>query len=466
MLCGVRLPLAAVPVLAAALAACGGDGASPAATRADAGASARTTRDTPARAAQAGDAWAHLGALAAVGTHNRGTRAAGTPGGVATEELIATRLRAAGWTVRFDRVPFPFFDERRPPVVALPGGRTRRGGADVRTLTYSPGGTARARLARVGGDRADAGCDAGDWRGFPRGRIALVRRGVCPFAAKARRAASAGAAAAIIIDASARGARGPVRGTLGAPGWRIPVVAVDADGAAALARAGNGAVRVRVDAVSGQRAGRNVIAERAGTDAGGPVVMAGAHLDSVPDGPGVNDDGSGVAALLALAERLGPGERSRATLRLGFWTAEELGLYGSRRYVRTLSDAERRRLRSYVNLDMIASPNAVLETYGSGDTEAALRRALDARGPAPASSSTGGASDHAAFQRAGVEVGGVFTGASERVDGAQARRFGADAGRSADPCYHRACDTLANANRPMLERVTDAVEAAVRELAG
>jgi len=208
MLCGVRLELAAVLVLAAALAACGGDGASPAATRADAGASARTTRDTPARAAQAGDAWAHLGALAAVGTQNRGTRAAGTPGGVATEELIATRLRDAGWTVRFDRVPFPFFDERRPPVVALPGGRTLRAGADVRTLTYSPGGTARARLARVGGDRADAGCRAGDWRGFARGRIALVRRGVCPFAAKARRAAAAGAAAAIIVDASARGTRG------------------------------------------------------------------------------------------------------------------------------------------------------------------------------------------------------------------------------------------------------------------
>jgi Zn-dependent M28 family amino/carboxypeptidase len=465
----VRTALLAVLVLAAALAGCGGDGTSPGATSADAGdagATARTTREARARAAQAGDAWAHLTALAAVGTRNRGTRAAGTPGGVATEDLIATRLRAAGWAVRFDRVPFPFFDERRPPAVALPGGRTLRAGTDVRTLTYSPGGTARAPLARVGGNRANAGCAAGDWRGFPRGRIALVRRGVCPFAAKARRAATAGAAAVIIVDAGARGARGPVRGTLGAPGIRIPVVAVDADGAAALARAGAGAVRVRVDAVSEQRAGRNVIAELVGRDAGGPVVMAGAHLDSVADGPGVNDDGSGVAALLALAGRLAAGERPRATLRLGFWTAEELGLYGSRRYVQTLSDAERRRLRSYVNLDMVASPNAVLETYGSRDTEAALRRAFDARGPAPARSSIGGASDHAAFQRAGVEVGGVFTGASERVGAAEARRFGARAGRPADPCYHRACDTLANANRPMLERVTDAVEVALRELAG
>jgi len=244
------------------------------------------------------------------------------------------------------------------------------------------------------------------------------------------------------------------------------VVAVDADAGTAMEAATGRVVRIQVDAVSERRTGRNVIAELAGRDAGGPVVMAGAHLDSVADGPGINDDGSGVAALLAIAGRLGAGERPRATVRLGFWTAEELGLYGSRRYVRTLSDAERRRLRSYVNLDMVGSPNAILETYGSGGTEAALRRALDARGPEPDRSSIGGASDHAPFQRAGVEVGGVFTGASERVDASEARRFDARPGRPADPCYHRACDTLSNVNRPMLERVTDAVEVALRDLAG
>jgi len=207
-----------------------------------------------------------------------------------------------------------------------------------------------------------------------------------------------------------------------------------------------------------------VLAELPGTG-GDRVVMAGAHLDSVPEGPGINDDGSGVATLLALADRLGRGPRPRDTLRLGFWTAEELGLYGSRRYVQSLSAADRRRIGSYVNLDMVGSPNAVVETYGSGATEAALRRALDARGPAPASSSIGGASDHASFQRAGIEVGGVFTGASERVSAEAARRFGARAGRPADPCYHRACDRLANVDRAMLERVADAVEAALRSLA-
>jgi aminopeptidase S len=108
----------------------------------------------------------------------------------------------------------------------------------------------------------------------------------------------------------------------------------------------------------------------------------------------------------------------------------------------------------------------VLETYGSGETEAALRRALAARGPVPNHSSIGGASDHASFQRAGIEVGGVFTGASGRVSRASAERFGARAGRPAEPCYHQACDTLRNVNRPVLGRVADAVEVAVRSLAG
>jgi hypothetical protein len=446
-----------------ALAGCGGgeDGGD---TQTSAGTGPATTARDARAVGVSADPWPHLQALDAVGRRNGGTRAAGTPGGAATEDLVAQRLRAAGWTVRFQRVTFPFFDERRPPVVALPSGRRLAEDRDVRTLAYSSGGTARAPVRVVGGGRPDAGCRPGDWDGFPRGRIALVRRGVCPFAAKARRAQAAGATAVLVEDREATGDRGPVSGTLGAPGVRIPVVAVDADAAVALARAG-GRIRVRVDAVSERRAARDVLAELAGTD-GDRVVMAGAHIDSVPAGPGLNDDGSGTATLLALAARLGSGPRPRDTLRLGFWTAEELGLYGSRAYVRGLPATERRRIRSYVNLDMVGSPNAVLETYGSGDTEAALRRALDARGPVPNAGSIGGASDHAAFQRAGIEVGGVFTGASGRVGAASAERFGATAGRPADPCYHRACDTLQNVDRGSVETVADAVEAALRSLAG
>ena len=106
--------------------------------------------------------------------------------------------------------------------------------------------------------------------------------------------------------------------------------------------------------------------------------MVGAHLDSVREGPGINDNGSGVAVTLALAERL----RNQRGLRFGFWGAEELGLYGSRRYVASLSAAERRRITGYLNLDMLGSPNAVRYLYGAGRVRDALDQGA-ARAQAP-----------------------------------------------------------------------------------
>jgi aminopeptidase S len=157
------------------------------------------------------------------------------------------------------------------------------------------------------------------------------------------------------------------------------------------------------------------------------VVMAGAHLDSVVAGPGLNDNGSGVAAVLEVAEQLASRPLADgAALRVGFWGAEEIGLVGSRRYVRGLSAAERRRIRAYVNLDMVGSPHAKADVY-AGDgadgrrIEAALREGL----PAGAGEERlGGASDHASFAGAGIPVGGIFTGL--------------------DDCYHRACDRIGN----------------------
>ena len=90
--------------------------------------------------------------------------------------------------------------------------------------------------------------------------------------------------------------------------------------------------------------------------------MLGAHLDSVVDGPGINDNGSGVAALLELARALG-GSRPGATIRLAFWSAEELGLHGSSRYVAGLSDEERDGILVYLNADMVASPNGFAGVY-------------------------------------------------------------------------------------------------------
>jgi aminopeptidase S len=187
-----------------------------------------------------------------------------------------------------------------------------------------------------------------------------------------------------------------------------------------------------------------VIAETAGPS-GGRVVMAGGHLDSVPAGPGINDNGSGVAALLELADALG-GRAPGARVRLAFWGAEELGLFGSRRYVARLDREARDRIVAYLNLDMVGSPEPTRGVYS--DTDPGIERLLRRLVGPDAEQESAGASDHAPFERAGIRVGGLFTGA----------------GRPHDLCYHRACDDLDNVDTPVLVEMARAAAEAVEEL--
>jgi Peptidase family M28/PA domain len=381
----------------------------------------------------------HLRALQEIADRHGNARAAGTGGYESSARYVAARLREAGWRVRLQPLRFPFFRERSASLAA--DGRRLLPGRDFRVMTHSGGGRASGSVRGAG-----LGCEREDYEGVDRGGVALVRRGQCLFRVKALNAQRSGLAGLLLVDPALRGE--PFSATLGGPGVRIPVVVLGAE-AARTARPGT-QVRLAVDAVSERRVTHNVIAA-SGAGSGGRVVMAGAHLDSVPAGPGINDNGSGVAALLEAAEALGrrpPGAR----VRLAFWAAEELGLYGSRRYVRSLSARERGRIAAYVNLDMVGSRNAVREIYdGAAPIERALRRAL-AR---PAGrEQMGASSDHAPFRRAGIPVGGLYTGAAERAPG----------GRPRDPCYHRRCDTIDNVNRGVLLEMARAAAKALGEL--
>jgi aminopeptidase S len=165
--------------------------------------------------------------------------------------------------------------------------------------------------------------------------------------------------------------------------------------------------------------------------------MAGAHLDSVPDGPGVNDDGSGVAALLEVARTFGP--RPPGRVRLGFWGAEEEGLIGSRAYVRSLTDGQRREITAYLNFDMLGSPNAVAAVYSDGDPR--LGRLLRRVRPGPERAIlVGNRSDASSFQGRGVPINGLYSGSDEPGPG----------GKPRDPCYHLPCDTFANVSMASL----------------
>jgi aminopeptidase S len=102
---------------------------------------------------------------------------------------------------------------------------------------------------------------------------------------------------------------------------------------------------------------RNVVAQTRTGDPG-RVVMIGAHLDSVPDGPGIVDNGSGVASLLEIATRLGPDPSVQNSVQFAFFGNEEAGVRGSTGYVDGLSDDDRQKIQMYLNVDMVASPNA------------------------------------------------------------------------------------------------------------
>ena len=440
-------------------AGCGGGDAPPKRLRASTSAAAAAARAAAAPALAERLAF-HLDALARAAREHDGNRAAGTPGGAASEDHVERALRAAGFAVRRQRVSFDQFVERHPPTLRRPG-RAFRAPREIRTLEFSPAGTVTGRVRAVPG----LGCRAADHRALRRGEVALVTRGTCKLLTKAQLAAQAGAAAVLIVNtpAAQSGGRRTYTGTLGGPDVDVPVLGVgEAVGADVRGRT----VTLRVDATSGRLSAENVIADAPGGDPR-RVVMVGAHLDSVGEGPGLNDNGSGVAAVLALAERLAakPAPAGAARLRVAFWAAEELGSIGSREYVRRLSRAQRRAIRAYVNLDMVGSRNGAPFVYDSGNAiERRLRAGVAAAGLRPESTDIGGASDHDSFRRAGIAVGGVYSGSTERMSRVIAKRQHGRTGRPYDGCYHRACDRRAAVDETLARDLAAVTESAVRAL--
>lgn len=216
--------------------------------------------------------------------------------------------------------------------------------------------------------------------------------------------------------------------------------------------------------------GLNLLVERPGDRAG--VVMIGAHLDSVRAGPGINDNGSGVAAALAIAVQLATLSAPRRTIRIAFWDAEEGGSHGSRGYVEGLSEVEREDIVAYLNLDIIGSPNPLRFVYAEADAVKSSRAItalfaahLERSGLPWEPIDLKGDSDHGSFTHAGIPTGGLFSGGIEPVSEEQAARFGATAGVPADPCSHRSCDTIENVDIGTLEELARAAAHVLVELA-
>jgi aminopeptidase Y len=423
---------------------------------------------------------ATLDKLAAIATANGGTRRTGGPGDAATVQYLEGLLAELGYAVAADPFVAPVFaDGTGDELVVLgDGGRTFELRRDFGPFMFSPAGSVEARVVDLGWDPAarqpdGRGCREEDYAGRDvSGAIVLVRPGPCYRRDAVLNAQAAGAVG--LVSAIPWAGLGEVRrATLIDPGGlHIPAIAADRVAGAALAAAARSGALVRLVTTGSTADGtlRSVVAELPGVDRS-RVVVVGAHLDSSMDGPGINDDGSGVAAVVALA-RAFAGTTPRATIRFAFWAAEESGLKGSARYVQEHAPLSSERTIAYLNVDMIASPNGFRGVYdeasaaaGSEEIRDLFARDLDAQGLAWEGVDLGGGSDHSPFAGAGIPTGGLFTGASELVTGAQAGRYGREAGQPADACYHLACDGRDNLDADLMLELARSLARVTAELA-
>ena len=257
----------------------------------------------------------------------------------------------------------------------------------------------RSAAAEVSGPLASVGLATED--DIPEegldGMVVLAERGVITFEEKTNRLAEAGAAAVVIYN----NREGDFQEVLLSPA-SIPVLAISrGDGRRIEAMLSAGSVTVRVTVETEVHDSRNVIAEKPGqTDR---VLVLGGHYDTVPDISGANDNSSGTAVLLTVAQELAQ-ESLPFSVRFIAFGSEELGLVGSRRYVASLSNAEIANILAMFNFDALGSGEfGILGTEQLTDV-AEMRAATHEINVKVSPGIQGGDSDHSSFADAGIPV--------------------------------------------------------------
>jgi len=211
----------------------------------------------------------------------------------------------------------------------------------------------------------------------------------------------------------------------------------------------------------------NILADTFQGDVNNTIVI-GSHLDSVYEGPGINDNGSGTSINLALALQMArKGLNLKNRIRFAWWAAEEEGLLGSLYYGASLNPEEVAQIVANVDLDMIASPNFERGIYngsaaedpkilnGSIYIQNLFTDAFTALGVNYTFVEFDGRSDYAFFIANGIPAGGIFAGAEEIKTMEGRFSYGGFANSAYDPCYHAACDTYQNVNQQVLQEMAN-----------
>lgn len=429
----------------------------------------------------------HQKALQDIATANGGVREASSPGYFASVDYVAGKMEAAGYNVTIQPFDYPFFQELEPAVIEQtePGSESYVYLDDFYTMSYSGNGDVTALVEAVdlilppaaADNTSTSGCEAADFDGFTAGNIALIQRGTCTFALKAANAEAAGAVAVIIFNEGQPGREDLFGGTLGSPDFNVPILSASfAFGVELYDLIDNGLkLRIKTNAISEIRGTVNVLAETPG-GRDDRIVVVGAHLDSVPEGPGIQDNGSGSATNLEIAEAMAQLDiEPRNKVVFAWWGAEEAGLLGSQHYVDQLSSKQIKDIAVNLNFDMIGSPNYVPFVYdgdgsatgtsgpnGSKNIESIFLEYFSENYDKPVlPTAFDGRSDYGPFIEVGIPAGGLFTGAEEIKTEEEAAEYGGTAGVAYDPCYHQACDTYDNISLDALDLMSDAAAHAV-----
>ncbi|MEU7900544.1 M28 family metallopeptidase [Nonomuraea sp. NPDC049152] len=424
----------------------------------------------------------HLKVLDLIGKANGNTRVDGTRGFELSRDYVATLLRLAGYQVSTQKFTFeneefktkPVFERKtpNPKVYALgldwvPSGHTAEGSFSAKIqpvdVLIPPGPTPNS---------STSGCEAADFAGFTAGNFALIQRGTCSFAVKVANAKAAGATGVVLFNEGQAGrTEADVNPDLGGP-QDIPVLFTSFWEGRDLAATPGAEVGFTFSWETEIKTyeSYNVLAESRHGRADN-VVMVGGHLDSVEDGPGINDNGSGVGAILEVALQMAK-SKPENKVRFAFWGGEEFGLLGAEHYVANLTEQEKANIALYLNFDMIASPNFVYHVYdgddsdgvgsgpgpeGSAQIEKYFEQFYASRNLAYKGTDFDGRSDYGPFIAVGIPAGGLFTGAEQRKTPDEVTKWGGTAGERYDRCYHQACDTIKNINDTALDVNADAI---------
>ncbi|USD43509.1 M20/M25/M40 family metallo-hydrolase [Vibrio sp. SCSIO 43135] len=465
------------------------------------------------------------------------TRAAGTEGYKQSLEYIIDVMKQHGYLVSTQEFDFRAWEELAGTTltvdgIELVGVRNASEGIEPDFAVMSYSGSSNGQLSgeivfitpdfRFDSPDYDStdGCEASDFEGKEvAGKIAAIQRGGCTFNAKVVNAQDAGAKGVIIFNqGNGEGRTAVVNGTLGSDS-SATIPALGARFALGEQWYQNSQstfipVSLNVSVQDEVVLTQNILAEtKGGND--DQVVMLGAHLDSVPEGPGINDNGSGTAGLLEYAVTLANLKAPvKNKVRFAWWAAEEAGLVGSEYYTNDLFAPlytqaqteilaeleledpsqltpeqvdlvearynELNNIKLYLNFDMIGSPNYIYGVmdgdlsdtkdspdnaytgdfeppFGTSDIEAVFNQFFSEKSEATVPQALSKRSDYAGFADWGVAFGGLFTGAEKVKTAEEVSQFGGDIDVAYDKCYHQACDDLNNVSQTALYVNTQAL---------